>query len=203
MPRTEVITRTVYQYAELTDTAKAKARDWYREGQEVSLDWALEDYQETLKAFGVNLDKHGVCYSGFWSQGDGLSFTGEWTYQTSTREWLKGHRPEDADLRTILDRLASARALAPCDITASITRTSHYYVHAGTVNIDVYLEHDLPVDTDIVAGVTDGLRALMVYGYRLLQTEHEYQTSDEAVAETIEANEYEFLADGRRAPTCD
>jgi hypothetical protein len=203
MPRTETIVRTVYQYAELTDRAKEKARDWYRDGQDVSLDWALEDYQETVKAFGVALDKHGVAYSGFWSQGDGLSFTGEWTYQTSTDAWLAETRPEDADLRTILETLKTAQALAPGTITATLTRTSHYYVHAGTVDIDVYLESDLPVGADVIKGVTDGLRALMEYGYRRLEAEHTYQTSDDAVAETIEANEYDFMADGRRAPTCD
>jgi hypothetical protein len=37
------------------------------------------------------------------------------------------------------------------------------------------------------------------YPYKSLQNEYEYQTADEAVTEAIEANDYWFTSDGKRA----
>ena len=48
------------------------------------------------------------------------------------------------------------------------------------------------------AELTKTLRAFADWIYLQLQNEYEYQNSDEQVAETIEANEYEFTVDGKR-----
>lgn len=48
--------------------------------------------------------------------------------------------------------------------------------------------------------LTDEFQHDLLEDYRvMLSTEYEYRTSEEAIIETIEANEYEFYADGRMA----
>jgi hypothetical protein len=67
-------------YDQLEDRAKEKARDWFRQGCcEDSLwsEFTLDDWKETLTEMGFGYDKDSVdiSFSGFWSQGDGASFT--------------------------------------------------------------------------------------------------------------------------------
>ena len=78
MPRT--ITTTVYTYQELLDLGKMpaiqKARDWLREAI-TSTDWweyTLDTWRAALNQIGFNRDPN-IDFSGFWSQGDGASFT--------------------------------------------------------------------------------------------------------------------------------
>lgn len=86
MPRT--IETTVYTYAELSDAAKAKARDWYRDMSRDDSFWhesTIENMVETLNAMGFSIDTArgskttpAIFFSGFWSQGDGACFEGSW-----------------------------------------------------------------------------------------------------------------------------
>jgi hypothetical protein len=46
--------------------------------------------------------------------------------------------------------------------------------------------------------VTDALRDLANWLYRQLEQEYDYLTSDEAVDETLIANDYTFTEEGRR-----
>jgi hypothetical protein len=55
---------------------------------------------------------------------------------------------------------------------------------------------DMTVDAEEV--VIEALRDLARWLYRQLEREYEYLTSDEAVDESIVANEYTFTAAGRR-----
>ena len=53
--RTETITRKIYQYDELTDKAKERARDWYRDGLDYSwVDENAESLREFFASFGSN-----------------------------------------------------------------------------------------------------------------------------------------------------
>jgi hypothetical protein len=46
--------------------------------------------------------------------------------------------------------------------------------------------------------LAEALRAFMKWIYRQLEREYDYLTSDEAIAESIIANEYEFTEEGER-----
>lgn len=53
------ITVKLYQFEELTETAKEKARQWFREGNDGSFEW--ENVQEDAKGIGLiieSLDQH-------------------------------------------------------------------------------------------------------------------------------------------------
>jgi bacillopeptidase F (M6 metalloprotease family) len=55
-----------------------------------------------------------------------------------------------------------------------------------------------PPTTGSADAITQALRDLAHWLYRQLQREYDYLTSNEAVDESIEANEYTFTAEGRR-----
>lgn len=64
---------------------------------------------------------------------------------------------------------------------------------AGYDNVSNEIE-----DGDIEDEGNEFLKALLQDYLKMLRDEYEYQTSEEAIIETIIANKYEFTADGRR-----
>src|SRR6478609_10964036 len=105
----KTVTVELYEYKELDDKAKERARNWYRSAFEGDDTWSrgpLETAKEYLELFGFADVK--IFYSGFWSQGDGASFTGQWTrtmyprFETLTSAaWLERNECKDADLISI------------------------------------------------------------------------------------------------------
>src|SRR5258708_6719855 len=82
MPR--AITKTVYTFRELlvlrkegktTEKAVHKAKDWLIEGQ-TDHDWWRYLHELWKKALDqIGFEHAEIAFSGFWSQGDGASFT--------------------------------------------------------------------------------------------------------------------------------
>ena len=64
----------------------------------------------------------------------------------------------------------------------------------------IHVERDSPTWQDMTDGageaVIEALRDLARWLYRQLELEYNYLTSDEAVDETVSANEWAFTADG-------
>ena len=169
-----------------------------------------DDFKEVCKILGIRLADREPCFSGFWSQGDGASWTGHYdalhwqksTYDTAPVE-IRKHAPKDETLHTIADELCLlARIYGP--VSAKVSRTSARYVHSSTMQID-YWEHYHEVDDEdgdpiyppmeicnhIENVLSVQFHALADWYYRALEKEYEYLTSDEAVAETLDANEIE------------
>ncbi len=89
----EIIQTTVFGLEELSDEAKEKARDWYRQGA-FDRDWywaVYEDFERICEILGVDLatvpirlsggggrSKPCIWFSGFASQGDGARFEGDY-----------------------------------------------------------------------------------------------------------------------------
>src|SRR5690606_33296995 len=94
MPR--VMETTVYTFDELSDKAKEKARDWYRDGQ-LDYDWWDSVYEMAQTAgwiLGIEMDHKtknvpAIYFSGFSSQGDGACFEGTYKYKAGWRKALK------------------------------------------------------------------------------------------------------------------
>lgn len=235
MPRTKTI--QVFQYAELNDKAKEKARDWYR-GRDGGLDhewWesTFDDAVTIAAAFGLDIStrmvKYHVCgskgkpgrdgqrqetnifFSGFWSQGDGACFEGEYAYRAGALAAVTDHAPKDEKLAAIVEELQAAQAAAGFRVKLSIKHADAHYYHERTMQMEVHDDCDRDPDGGAILPDSDWLteeqvkpvrEALIKFAkwiYKQLESEHEYLTSDEYVAETIEGNDYEFLEDGSRA----
>lgn len=222
--RTETVTRSLYQFSELCDEAKANAREWYRQATAEDSFWsecAIEDLKEnTLPLLGI--EAKAVYFSGFWSQGDGAQFVGEYSYPgAGSLAKLRNERPAiwkdkatgearecpwNRELIELAEKLASIQRRHFYRLSASVEHAGHYY-HELCTSIEVRCDCARcntgdycgePSDAD-AEELQDALRDVMRYCYRYLESEWEFQNSDEAVTEAIEANQYEFDADGNIA----
>ena len=184
-----IIKTEVFKFDELSESAKDKARDWYREssvGDNYFAESTIEEAQgEIGKALGFNISD--VYWSGFSSQGDGACFVGTWRAADVDARALQQYAPADKKLAQIRKAMR-AFARAHCNNTASITHRDRY-CHAHSTEIEA--DQDASAFADIA-------RDFMNWIYRQLEAEYEYQYYGEGCDETIKANDYTFTEDGRR-----
>lgn len=206
-----IIETTVYTLAELADTAKEKARAWYRRGN-LDDDWwdtVTDDFTTICGILGVSLrtravklmgggtrDKPSIYFRGFSSQGDGACFEGRYAYAKASVPRIKAYAPKDETLQAIARRLEKTQKRNFFAIKAKIEHRGHYY-HEQSMLIDVHRD-GAGMTADAEDDVAEALRDLARWLYRSLETEFDYLNSDEVVDEAIIVNDYTFTADGGR-----
>ncbi len=202
---TRTITKTLYQFDELTDRAKETARQWWRdlEAQDFDTECTISDAVECARILGIEIDgtpnKPRVYWSGFWSQGDGASFTGRYAYVKGAAKAIREHAPQDTELHKIADALQDAQRRHFYRLVAVVTQ-SRSYVHSHTMGVDVEDSNDSYRDIgDDEDNVRDALHSFADWIYRQLEREYEFNMSDENVDESIRINEYEFDETGKVA----
>ncbi len=210
----QVIETTVYTIDELSDAAKENARIWYRDQglHDEWYDFVCEDFLTICRILGVTLatspvrlygggtrDKPHIFFRLSWSQGDGASFAGRYSYARGAANAIRAHAPQDAELHRIADELQAVQRRNFHQLHATV-RQQGCYCHEYTMTIGV--ERDSPTWQPPTDGaeetVTEALRDLARWLYRQLRSEYEHQTSDEAVDEIVSINEWTFKADGTR-----
>jgi hypothetical protein len=121
-----------YTILELNTEAKEKAlqsimNDSIFQNRDVDLDWVVEAEQDELED-GLGLVNVEVSFSGFWSQGDGASFTGRVVDIPKFMEAI------GVDTSNIPDKAMKALE----DVyEMSIVRIDSRYVHENTVRFDL------------------------------------------------------------------
>jgi hypothetical protein len=195
----KTITTTVYNFDELSDKAKEKAREWYRDGG-FDYEWydgVFDDAKTIGKLIGIDIKD--IHFSGFWSQGDGACFEGTYSYAKNSVKAIKEYAPKDTELHRIVRELADIQRKYFYQIYVAVKHSGHYY-HSRSTEIEVELnDFDYQnAPTKVHDIITELLRDFMNWIYRQLETEYEYLNSDEQVDETIKANEYTFDKDGNR-----
>lgn len=155
----KTIATTVYEFGELSDAAKEKAREWYREGA-LDYEWWDSTYEDAatigLKITGFDLDRNRHADGHFTTEASDVA-----------RAILKEHGKDCETFKTATAFLAEVKRLDP---------ESEKYEDASR----------------------EFLRSLLEDYSIMLQNECEYLLGDEAVDESIRANEYTFTADGNR-----
>jgi hypothetical protein len=165
MARAQVkVTRSepVYKFDELSDSAKEKAREWFREASLHDEWWdsVYEDAVQCGKVLGIEIEhstptgrvpspgstgRPVIYFSGFWSQGDGACFEGSYSYpefdtvERSPVKLIREHAPKDAELHRIADELEELQAkqavLCPgTRITATMNHRGQYS-HSGSMDV--------------------------------------------------------------------
>lgn len=212
------ITTTVYAFDELNDKAKEKAREWMREieASDMDLDFVLEDAATTAGLIGIELKqvesgrrrdgriiyRPAINYSGFGNQGDGASFLGR--YSSAPAAAVREHAPGDKELHRIADELEAIQAKHDSNLIAHVADGRGRYSHEHSVDIAVsYMEGEHEEELTVLDGTAEEsikklLRDFMRWIYQQLQAEWEYRLSDEAIDESILANEYTFTETGKR-----
>jgi hypothetical protein len=157
-------------------------------------DFVLEMIKKGIHAEDMN-------YRGFWSQGDGASFTGK----IDISVFLKVHDLEH-------QYLGATHFASTDELPARLVRSGRF-PHEGSIELDMdcdgwndYTEGDLrhaTYDTlyeilqdewkELEEDILKISRGYMRELYRNLEKEYEYLTSDEVVWETIVANDLHVL----------
>ena len=200
--------------SELPEGAKDRARAWYREGG-FDHDWydaVYEDFQRIAEILGIRLkirtvrlaggrtrEDPCIWFSGFWSQGDGAAWEGNYSYRKSAAAELRAYAPQDGILHCIAEKLRAAQRQNFYQLRAEVSHRGNYY-HAFTMAIDV--TRDCPFSQELVgnaeAVVIGALRDLANWLYRQLEQEYDHLTSDESVDEMLLINGYTFTEEGRQ-----
>ena len=210
----QIVETAVYRLDELSDDAKDKARAWYREIalDDVWFEFVYEDFESICAILGLRLktrsvplmngssrQKPRIYFSGFSSQGDGACFEAFYCYEKGVRRKIRAHAPLDAELHRISDALQALQRRNFYQLRAETTHCGRYYhEHCMAISIgrDSAAWQEMTADAEDI--VAEALRDLARWLYRQLEREYEYQTSDEAVDEAIQANEYSFTESGSR-----
>ena len=192
------ITEKVYTFAEVSESAKDKARDNYREHNLDGFDWrdcVHEDAKNIGALFGLRIDR--IYFSGFWSQGGGAHFIGGYQYRKGALKSVMEYAPLDEELHGIVYRLQQVQRKAFFGLYAS-TKSGHgsnFYSHSGVMQVNV--DHDKRDITELEEdAITDELRNFADWIYSRLEAEYEYLQSDEVIDEELSWAEYEYTQEG-------
>jgi len=193
---------TTYQFDELSDEAKEKTiesnYDW-----NTGFEWwefSYEDFKAVGKILGIEIEN--IYFSGFYSQGDGACFTGDYSYAKQSLKNIKSYAPLDEDLHNIAKELQELQKPFFYGLSAHVKHSGRYSCEYST-SIDVQKEDftecwggDIWVNSDTHDAISGILRSFMQWMYSRLRKEYDYLTSEEAIKESLIANEVEFNEDG-------
>lgn len=221
MPRQDTKITTVYTYAELSDTAKEKARDRYRDGN-LDYEWwdgVYTDAVDMAALMGIEIGTRrgskdtAISFSGFSSQGDGACFEGTYRYRKGALKALQsaapaGHKDEETgqwvehpgnmELHRICRELQEIQRPFLYKLVATVKQSGHY-LHSGCTHIEVeHAEDHYRNIRDAEDGIKQALRDFMDWIYSCLEADYTALNSDEAIEEEIVTNECEFREDGTR-----
>ncbi len=184
----------LYTFEELSDKAKERVLSDHRDIN-TDYEWwdfTYEDWYEKLTELGYNDCK--IWFSGFASQGDGACFECK---SVDVKEWIKAHKAES--YFPALTGTDKEYYEAEFYTSAWIQQSGHYY-HEYSISCSVEYsgdndETDKEVD-ELQKAIIEDARDLSRQIYKELESEYDGLTSDEAIIDTINANEYTFEANG-------
>lgn len=199
----QVIETTVYTFAELSDDAKERARDWFRGlGGPDDFEHVIEDAQTAAALLGIEFDTRrgskepAVYWSGFYSQGDGACFEGRYRWRKGCVAAVAAEFPTDKKLQRIAADLYEAQRRQFYKLEATTQHRGHYY-HSGCMTVDVMHADDSYRDLgEAEEDVRQAMRDFADWIYSALDAHNDWYTSDEITDENITANEYTFTAEG-------
>ena len=183
----EIVRIEAYKITELESSAKERALAWLEEG--LDYEWwnsVYDDAKAVGKCLGIEVDD--IYFSGFYHQGSGCCFSGNYSYRKGWKKALKGYAPNDKELLEIGQALQDIQRPAFYELGGEIKGNERYW----RTRIDLhwqYSEHEQAIN-DVLSNFADWI-------YNNLQTEYEWLTSEEQLIETAEANGYLFDESGR------
>lgn len=218
MPSTKTI--TVYKYDELSDNAKDNVKTKYI-APGIDLEFVIDAHKREGEKLGFLIED--VSWSGFCSQGDGASWTGDIVLRTFIEQhMLKPDNPDYGSLITLLELYADGWI----EERVSVSRSGYMYNHSGTMRIDQVgygyatpregdtlsaasplqganvreLYEGIDIDmllNDIYDAALDEAKRYADKIYRALEEAYDYEMSDAHVSEISDINGWEFDETGK------
>ena len=193
------------KFDELSKEAQEKAIEKNRDFNIDNDFWSecvKENWEEKLEKLGYENIR--ILYSGFYSQGDGACFTAG----VDVTKWIKAHKASKR-YRKILQHVKNEGTAS-----VSITHNAHYYYSTSTSIDETLADYEetkdefkkaiekasgIDLETQwekFLIDISDEKEELGNKIYNDLQTEYEYLTSNGAIKEALEGNDYDFDEDG-------
>lgn len=132
--------QTEFTYEELNPKAQEKALAWF--GESLDYEWwdcTYASAKEDGKAKGFDIED--IRFSGFWSQGDGASWTGEVDIKQFLEHHLKEEHPSYSRYFVLQAIINEDNDWVECRV--NVSRYGFHYVHSNTMRLD-------GVDCDLV-----------------------------------------------------
>lgn len=203
------------EYEELSERAKALARERYGEPPDDWYECVYDRFKEEGRAKGFIIDE--IQFSGFYSQGDGASWTGDVLLMPFIEHFVTPEHSEFSRYTVLLELLRNDWV----DERMGVSRRSFYYNHSGTMKYESIkcfaslgenngdtLKHgilagaevfelDQAIDTErLVCELEEfAIRMAREYAdeiYQALREEYEGYTSEESFKELIYINGWRF-----------
>lgn len=195
--------KTEFRFEELSDDAKEYAVRTYGDADYRWWDFLYERWTADLEAVGFENPQ--IEFSGFWSQGDGASFTCSsidneklitaLMYNGESYETISKLLPIIMMNDTWADELGIVGDYETrLSIYSLSSRYSHKYTKAMTGEYHEYFENEAEFFRETAE---DYRKELCDAIYDSLEEEYEYLTSEEAFAERADCNEWLFDEEGR------
>ena len=169
----------LYLFDELSESQKERAIENNRDIN-IMDEWfqndIIQDATEKLQRQGFQDAK--INYTGFYSQGDGASFSAN----VDLEQFLKGRRVATK----------YAKELKDDELNISITNKGHYS-HEYMMSLDV----DGDISDELEAFILEEAREQARSIYSDLKKTYESLQEDEVVADTLQVNEYYFNDAGK------
>ena len=199
----------VFTFAELTPAAQKVAIAAEQQSQAELFQFETDDIAQICVIIGIQNPE--FSWSGFYSQGDGFSFTGSYVYATQALAKIKAYAPQDIELHKIVAVLQDLQKSHGYRLTADITRDHGCrYSHENSVTIQAYKSGEEVVSLpyahryklgDIgLSGIDEFeecFKSLMRHFYKMVESEYEYQTGEECAREYLTDSDNEYTADGK------
>lgn len=216
--------QTEFIYEDLSPKAKEKALEWWASTQDHEWwDCTYANAKEDGKAKGFDIED--IRFSGFWSQGDGAS----WTGRVDLKQFLEHHLKEDNPdhhryfvLQALLDE-------GWVETYVNVSMYGFHYVHSGQMRFDSTdfsavdrldkdaeerLQADGPLQRadiyqlwqgiegeylieDLEGWIIEEAREYADKIYADLEAEYDHLTSEESLIESAYINGWRFDEDGR------
>lgn len=185
------------KYEQLSSEAKEKARDRYCDVN-VAYDW-WEHVYEYAEVVAFALGIYGLEIKGFdLDRGSYVQYEAKFRTTMMKLETLSDKKKED--LKHIIDPLVAQSALCAIHSQGSFLWASIKPSYRTSLNVDweVWETDDDEELEDLLDGaaIEQAFNDFADWIEGQLQAEYDWLTSDEAVEETIIANEYEFNKEG-------
>jgi len=171
----------IYTIKELSPDAQQVAIKQWLEHDFTDINYILDEYKIELESFGFyDVD---INYAGFYSQGDGASFTAG----IDIMKFLAKNK-KLKEYKKIIKNLDA--------ITFNIIRHNNHYYHEHTTSVDImdaWDEYDIQGLEDYI---NQWILDFNIDIYKALQKEYEYLTYDNNIINELEINEIYFTVDG-------
>lgn len=159
-------------------------------------DGVYEGFCEKANSEGFMVTADNISFSGFWSQGDGASFT----CTVNVLDFIKHHKMV-TQYRNLVNAIKNGKVAEYTEVY----RSSHHYSHENTCSVSSIAVYE-DVSTNVESNIDELEQIINRRRYNLckelykdLEGDYEGLTDDECVEETLRCNEYEFDMSGNIA----